>query len=108
MSTPSTFSQAEHGKRWKGDIEEFCEESAPGMKDILERVKKSEEDVDEGWFDNDPDVWWHRADQLWRLMRRFTDGEARRVAMSVRNDNGYDAWRKLHQQFEPTVVLREA
>jgi hypothetical protein len=108
MITPSVLSQAEQWKRWKGDIEEYCEESAPGMKEILERTKKSEYDVDEEWFGNDPDGWWERADQLWRLMRRFTDGEARRVIMSIRNDNGYEAWRKLHQQFEPSVVMREA
>ena len=41
-------------------------------------------------------------------MRRFTDGEARRVVMSIRQDNGYEAWRKLHHQFEPSVVMREA
>ena len=28
--------------------------------------------------------------------------------MSVGGDNGCDAWRKLHQQFEPSVVMREA
>ena len=30
MITPSILSQQEHWKRWKGDIEELCEESAPG------------------------------------------------------------------------------
>ena len=42
MSTPSILSQPEDWKRWKGDIEEYCEESAPGMKETLERAKKSE------------------------------------------------------------------
>ena len=78
------------------------------MKDIRDRAKKSEEDVDEEWFGNDPDGWCERADQLWRLMRRFTDAEARRVVMSVRHDSGYDAWHKLDQQFESSVVMREA
>ena len=78
------------------------------MKDILERARKSEDDVDEEWFGNDADGWWGRADQLWRLIRRFSDREARRVVMSVRQEKGYEAWCKLHQQFEPNVVMREA
>ena len=75
---------------------------------MLEKARKSEEEVDQSWFDDFDDCWWDRADQLWRLLRRFSEGEARRVIMSVASDNGLDAWRKLHQQFEPSVVMREA
>ena len=57
MITPSILSQPEHWKRWKGDVEEYCEETAPGMQDILQRDNKSEEEVDEEWFGNDPDGW---------------------------------------------------
>jgi hypothetical protein len=106
--TPTVLSQPEHWKKWKGDIEEYLEELVPGFKDMLEKVKKSEEEVDQSWFNDVDDLWWDYADQLWRLLRRYSEGEARRVIMSVGNDNGWDAWRKLHQQFEPSVVMREA
>ena len=44
MITPSTLSQTEHWKEWKGDIGEYCEETCPGMKDTLDRAKKAEDD----------------------------------------------------------------
>ena len=91
MITPSILSQPEQWKRWKGDIEEFCVESAPGMKEVLKKVKKADTDVDEEWFIGGLGVRWERSGQLWRLMRRFTDSEARRVVLSVREYNGYDA-----------------
>jgi hypothetical protein len=32
------LSQPKQWKRWKGDIEEFREKSAPGMKELLEKI----------------------------------------------------------------------
>ena len=102
MITPSILSQPEQWKRWKGDIQEFCEESSSGMK-----VKKADTNVDEEWFIGGLGECWERPEQLWRLMRRFTDGEARRVVLSVREDNVYDAWSKQHHQSEPSIVVRK-
>ena len=45
---------------------------------------------------------------LWRFLKRYTAGEGRKVIAGVREDNGWEAWRKLHMQFEPGLVMREA
>ncbi len=47
MITPTVLSLEKDWKKWKGDIEEFGEESAPGMKEVLEKVDNAESDVDE-------------------------------------------------------------
>ncbi len=96
MITPSILTQPEQWKRWKGDIEEYCEEIFPGFKGMLEMVRGSEDEVDQSWFNDFDNCWWDRAYQLWRLLQRFSEGEARRVIMSVGGDNGWDAWRKLN------------
>ena len=44
----------------------------------------------------------------WRFLKRYTGGEAKSVVMGVRGCNGYDAGRMLHNQFEPSIVMREA
>jgi hypothetical protein len=106
--TPSVLSGTEHWKKWKGDVEEYLEELVPCFKDMLDIVKKSEEDIDQSFFNDVDESWWEYTDQLWRLLRRYSEGEARRVVLSVSCDNGWDAWRKLHSQFEPSVVMREA
>ena len=52
--------------------------------------------------------WWAKGEMLWRFLKRYTAGEAKRVVIGVREDNGWEAWRKLHLQFEPGMVMREA
>ena len=45
---------------------------------------------------------------VWRFLKRYTTGEARKVVSSAPNRNGWEAWRTLHLQFEPALVMREA
>ena len=45
---------------------------------------------------------------LYRFLKRYTGTEARRIILGVSDDNGFEAWRKLNQQFEPGTVTREA
>ena len=45
---------------------------------------------------------------LWSLLKSYTAGDARKVVSSVSDRNGWEAWIKLHLQFEPALVMREA
>jgi hypothetical protein len=108
MLNPAVLSQSDHWRKWKGDIEEYCEHIHRGMKDIMDQSTKADGDIEEQWFNDTDDCWWEYSDQLWSLLRRFTEGEARRVVMSVAHNNGWNAWRKLHQNFEPSIIIREA
>jgi hypothetical protein len=108
MITPKELNSPDGWKRWKADVEDYCEEMFEGMKDILDKVRKSEDAVTYEAFAATEEEWWSKAEQLYRFLRRFTEGEARRVVQSVREDNGFEAWRKLHQQYEPSLVMREA
>jgi hypothetical protein len=58
--TPSVLSQPEGWKKWKGDIEEYLEELVPGFKDMLDKVRKSEEELDQAWFNEEDDLGVHR------------------------------------------------
>ena len=58
-------------------------------------------------MDVDPAAWEQR-EMLWRFLKRYTAGDARKVVSSVSDRNGWEAWRKLHLQFEPALVMREA
>jgi hypothetical protein len=108
MMTPSVLSKPEQWKRWVGDVAEYCENIYSGMKDIMQQACKADNDIEEAWFNDTDDCWWERADELWSLLRRYTEGEARRVVMGVANNNGWNAWRRLQQNFEPSIVIHEA
>ena len=105
---PPVLDKEDQWRRWKSDIEDYCEEVFPGMKEMLEKVRESDITVDEPWFDGASAAWWQRGDTLFRFLKRYTGTEARRVVLGVPEDNGWEAWRRLHQQFEPATVTREA
>ncbi len=94
-------------KVWKADAE-YAEEVLPGVKEQLDTAKDSEEEVDELTLDNEETDWWQKAGMLWRFLRRYTSGDSRKIVNSVSDKHGWEAWRKLHQQFEPGLVMREA
>ena len=45
---------------------------------------------------------------MWRLLKRYAGGEAKKIVIGTKKDNGWEAWRKLHQQYEPGSAMREA
>jgi len=51
---------------------------------------------------------WNQREMIWRFLKTKTTGEAKKVVTSVSHRNGWEAWRKLHLQFEPALVMREA
>ena len=42
------------------------------------------------------------------ILEEVHAGDAKKIVSSVADRNGLEAWLKLHQQFEPGLVLREA
>ena len=45
--------------------------------------------------------------QVWRALKGLTSGVARVVVQSVEGENGFEAWRRLHHQFEPKLVIKQ-
>ena len=76
------------------------------MKDMLGKAKGSENEINEVWFDAAD--WWNKAEMLYRFLKRYTGIEARRIVLGVSENNGWEAWRKLIQHYEPGAVTREA
>ena len=92
-------------RTWKADVEDYSEETMPGIRSYLDKAKSEEEEVSEA--DMDP-VAWAQRDMIWRFLKRYSAGEARKVVTSASHRNGWEAWRKLRLQFEPALVMREA
>ena len=77
----------------------------PGIREYLEKAKSEEEEVSEVDWD---DAAWNQPEMIWRFLKRYTTGEAKKVVLNASQRNGWEAWRKLHLQFEPALVMREA
>ena len=76
-----------------------------GTKEVSEEVRSKRDTIEETHV---RERWWKIRADLWRLLKRFTSGEARRIITSVNKDNGFEAWRRLHQQYEQGSAMKEA
>ena len=45
---------------------------------------------------------------VWRFLKAHTMNDARKAVTSTTHRNGWEAWRKLHLQYEPLLVMRGA
>jgi hypothetical protein len=108
---PEALSKDEDWRKWKSDVEDYCEELVGGMKGTLAKARKTEDAMNADWFDlnipGDEDLWG-RGNELWTFLKRYTAGEARQVVTSVAEDNGWEARRKLISQYEPGIMARVA
>ena len=94
MKVP-VLEKMEGWRNWTADVEDYTEETMPGIRADLEAAKLCEEEVAE--VDMAPDAWNCR-EMVWRFLKQYTAGEARKVVGSAPNRNGWEAWRKLHLQ----------
>ena len=46
------------------------------------------------------------AVRVWRALKGITEGEARKVINSVKSEDGFKAWWKLHLRFEPGLAAK--
>ena len=75
-------------RTWKPDVEDYTEETLPGIRGYLENAKEGDEEVEE--VDVDPAAWEQR-EMLWMFLKRYTAGDARKVVSSVSDRNGWEA-----------------
>ena len=101
--TVAVLEKMDQWRSWTADVEDYTEEKMPGIRVDLDRAKNQDEEVVE--VDMDPEAWKSR-EMVWRFLKRYTSGEAKKVVCSAPNRNGWDAWRKLHLQYEPALVMR--
>ena len=104
MKVP-VLEKMEGWRSWTADVEDYTEETMPGIRADLETAKSCDEEVTD--LDMSAGAWSHR-EMVWRFLKQYTAGEARKVVGSAPNRNGWEAWRKLHLQYEPQLVMREA
>ena len=74
--TLSTLEKTDQWRGWKSDIEDYSEETLPGIKEHLDKAKENEEEIDEVDFD---DKAWEMKDMLWRFLRHTLQEMLRRL-----------------------------
>ena len=109
---PNPFSdKPEEWRQWQEDMMDYLDSITPGMKAFLKEVADETEAVDDAWLMNAQQEHSTKitGDELavWRALKTLTTGEARKVVTSIRTENGYRAWQKLHQRFGPSLSCKQ-
>ena len=72
---------------------------------MLNDVRKLKDTVTE---QDTPTAYWKHKEELYRFLKLYTGEQLHRSLECVKHDNGFEAWRQLDVQCEPSVGVREA
>ena len=75
------------------------------MAEELKRVREMNREIERGMMSG---KWWEKRQKLWTLLKKFTEGEAKRIITNEKGRNGWEAWRRLNKHVEPNVAVKEA
>ena len=108
---PAKLAKLEEWKRWKVDLEDYAEDSLLHLKDALHVVKAEEGDYGEAWFESRraPPKMASMRKEVWRMLRTYTEpgSDCRKVVEGASQDDGWTAWRRLQENYEPSLMVRE-
>ena len=83
----------------------------PGMKEFLKEVEVEKDLVDGSWARARESMYTTKVTeddtQVWRALKNLTSGEARKVVTTVKGENGFRAWQKLHMRFGPSLASKQ-
>ena len=112
MAVPKPFSdKLEDWRAWQEEIEDYMDSINSGVKKLLQDVNGTASEIDETWkLDRmqmyDPKVLGDEVN-IYRALKILTIGEAKKVVTNVKDENGFLAWQRLRQRFEPTLTAKQ-
>ena len=108
---PKNFTdKADEWRSWQEEVADYVDTVTPGMKKVLAEIDQETDVIDELWRHARETKYGKVMEEhinLWRLLRRITDGESKKVVMSVKDEDGFRAWQRLKQRFEPGLAARQ-
>ena len=107
---PENFTdKADEWRSWQEEVADYVDTMTRGMKKVSAEIDQEMDVTDEPLRH----VWETKYGKLmevhinlWRLLR-ITDGESKKVVMSVEDEDGFRAWQRLKQRFEPGLADRQ-
>ena len=96
MITKPFSDEAGDWRQWSENVADYLDSIRPGMSQLLDEINKLQDRVDEKWknereFDHLAKVCKDQVN-VWRAWKKLTDGEAKKVVICVRKEDGSRAW----------------
>ena len=110
---PDTFdNELKVWRNWRTDLLSYVDTVTPGMKRFMIEVESMNASPSREWlqeFAKREGMPFVVEDQvkIWRVLKKTTKGEARKIVESIRDEAGYMAWREIVNNFEPAMASRQ-
>ena len=99
----------EEWRDWKDVVEDYTDMIKPGMKELMKEAEKEAENIGINWEGViNAAVAKQQNMGLWRLLKQRTEGEARKVVLTVEEGAGFAAWQTLCKRMGPSLEARKA
>ena len=101
----------EEWRKWQDDVMDYMDTQRPGMRAFLKKVEAEPNKIDEEWIAaqsavHPPEVVKDKVN-VYRALKGLTEGEARMVVQAAKEENGFDAWKQLHQRFGLSLAAKQ-
>ena len=105
---PKNFTDnADDWRSWQEEVADYVDTMTPGMKRVPAEIDQETDVID--------DLSRHARDtkygqvmeehnNLWRLLRRITERESKKVVKSIKDENCFKACQRLKERIEPGVA----
>ena len=93
---------------WRDEVQTYCETIRPGMREVLKNLRSDKDPVDQDLFVGAQRVEWCHGQELYDFLLLRTTGEAQRIVKIVQDNNGWEAWRLMHESYEPRSACSKA
>ena len=109
--TPKNFTdKADEWRSWQEEVADYVGTETPGMKKVLAEIDQKTDVIDALWRHARETKYGKVMEEhtnLWRLLLRITEGESKKVVMSIKDEDGVRAWPRLKQRFELGLAARQ-
>lgn len=98
-------------RAWQDDVLDYFDNINLGMREFLKEVEQETEALSEEWVQRREHKYGYKVVggrvQIWRALKTLTAGEARKAILSMKTEDGFRAWQRLHMRFGPSLASRQ-
>ena len=100
---PKNFTdKANEWRNWQEEVADYVDTVTPRMKKVLAEIDQETDVIDDIWRDARETKYGKVMEEqtnlcLWRLLRRITERELKKVVMNIKDEDGFRAWQRLKQ-----------
>ena len=108
---PKNFTdKADEWRSWQEEVADYVDTMTPGMMQVVAEIDQEPDVIDDLWRHAREMIYGKVMEEhtnLWRLLQRITEGDSKKLVMSINDEDGFRAWQRLKKRFEYGLAVRQ-